>query len=95
MPKSSEKDIERYRRVDEVLHYLWDPIGVSHAPGASDEYYSYLPQVFALLQQGHNEKVIAEYLGQVTSLSMGMDKNDVHDLEIARILLDWKESIVG
>ncbi len=95
MPKSSEKDIERYRRVDEVLHYLWDPIGVSHAPGARDEYYSYLPQVFALLQQGHNEKVIAEYLGQVTSLSMGMDKNDVHDLEIARILLDWKESIVG
>lgn len=95
MPKSSEKDIELYRRVDEVLHYLWDPIGVSHSPGARDEYYSYLPQVFSLLQQGHNEKVIAEYLGKVTSHSMGMGKNEERDFEVARILLNWKDSIVN
>ena len=41
--------MELYRRVDEVLHYLWDPIGVAGAPEARDEYYSYLPHVFSLL----------------------------------------------
>ena len=36
---------ELYGRVGEVLHYLWDPIGVSGVPQARDEYDSYVPQV--------------------------------------------------
>lgn len=39
---------ELYQRVDEVLHYVWDPIGVSDAPEARDEYFSYLPIVFGM-----------------------------------------------
>jgi hypothetical protein len=38
------KDKELYRRIDEVVHYLWDPIGVSDVPEARDEYHSYLPE---------------------------------------------------
>ena len=37
----SSLDEELYRRVDEVLHYLWDPIGVAGIPEARDEYYGY------------------------------------------------------
>ena len=43
--KSSREEIELYKRVDEVLHYLWDPIGVAEEPWARDEYYSYLPKM--------------------------------------------------
>jgi hypothetical protein len=48
--KLPPQELELYKRCDEVLHYLWDPIGVAGAPGARDEYRSYLPNVFALVQ---------------------------------------------
>jgi hypothetical protein len=92
--KSSEKDNRLYQRVDEVLHYLWDPIGIARCPGARDEYYSYLPQVFSMLKQGCNEEKIADYLGKVTSLSMGMGTNKERDLQIGRILVDWRDAIL-
>lgn len=91
--KHSKKDDELYQRVDEVLHYLWDPIGVSDAPAARDEYYSYLPHVFSLLQQGADRVKIANHLGNLTSVSMAMGINKKRDLEIADILLVWKETI--
>jgi hypothetical protein len=49
--KLSPKDKERYKRTDEVLHYIWDPIGIAGAPEARYEYHSYLPHVFSLLKQ--------------------------------------------
>lgn len=58
----SPQDEELYRRVDEVLHYLWDPIGVAGTPEARDEYYGYLPHVFALLKTSTDGDDIAEYL---------------------------------
>jgi hypothetical protein len=81
---------ELYRRVDEVLHYVWDPIGVSYAPEARDEYHSYLPHVFNLLKQGANESKIADYLGEITSGRMGLGLNRARDLEIAGILMNWR-----
>ena len=47
--KLDPQQMELYRATDEVLHYIWDPIGVSDAPNARDEYSSYLPQVFKML----------------------------------------------
>jgi|GEM_PF-7106682 len=29
-------DAELHQRIDEILHYLWDPIGVAHVPDARD-----------------------------------------------------------
>ena len=48
----SRSDDELLMRVDEVLHYLWDPIGVSDFPEARDEYTSYAGVVFSLLKRG-------------------------------------------
>ncbi len=42
----SPKENELYRRTHEVLHYIWDPVGVSDEPRARDEYQGYLPQFF-------------------------------------------------
>jgi hypothetical protein len=87
----SNKDNELYQRVDEVLHYLWDPIGISDVPEARDEYHSYLPHVFSLLKAGVNENDIADYLGGITADRMGMGTNRKRDLEVAEILICWRE----
>jgi hypothetical protein len=39
---------ELRRRVDEVLYYIWDPIGVSDQPYARGEYEGYVPKVLQL-----------------------------------------------
>jgi len=91
--KMNPPDLELYRAVDEVLHYLWDPIGVSAAPQARDEYHAYLPHVFSLLRSGADSHAIATYLGEVTANRMGLSANPQHDLKIAEILIDWKGAL--
>ena len=86
-------DKELYQRVDEVLHYVWDPIGVSGAPSARDEYFSYFPHVFSLLKTNKNAEDIASYLFDVSTQKMGLNGNKTKDLEVAEILLDWKDTI--
>ena len=93
--KLSEPDLALYRAVDEVLHYVWDPIGVSFHPEARDEYRGYLPQVFGLLRQGADESKIAAYLTAVTTDRMGLSPRSDHDNEVARLLLSWKQRIAG
>ena len=91
--KLSPPDLELYRAVDEVLHYVWDPIGVLGVPQARDEYHGYLPHVFSLLHSGANEQAIAAYLGKVTTDNMGLSANAQHDLDVADILISWKDAI--
>jgi len=91
--KLSPLDLELYRAVDEVLHYIWDPIGVSGVPQARDEYHGYLPHVFGLLHSGANEQAIATYLGEVTTNSMRLSANAQHDLDVAEILISWKDAV--
>ena len=90
----NSKEKELYRRTDEILHYLWDPIGVSDVPQARDEYYSYLPGVFARLIGNSKDHEIAAYLTEVEESSMGMTPNKEKALVIARMLIEAKEWIV-
>jgi hypothetical protein len=64
-----------YRRVDEVLHYIWDPIGVSTTPEARNEYESYLPKVFAMLKTSENGEEIKTYLRHIATDLMGAGNN--------------------
>lgn len=89
----SPKDLELQRAVDEVLHYIWDPIGVSGVPQARDEYHGYQPRVFGLLCNGASEESIADYLSEVSTDRMGLSSNAQHDLKVASILIDWKDAI--
>jgi hypothetical protein len=89
----SQADQTLYQAVDEVLHYIWDPIGVSSEPLARDEYYEYLPRVFSLLKSDADKVRIAAYLGEITTGSMGLSANAEHDLTVAKILANWKEAV--
>jgi CubicO group peptidase (beta-lactamase class C family) len=90
--KLSPGDKALYRAVDEVLHYVWDPIGVASVPQARDEYHGYLPHVFGLLLNGVSEESIAAYLSEVTTNRMGLSANPQRDREVASVLVNWKSA---
>jgi hypothetical protein len=89
------EELELYKRCDEVLHYIWDPIGVAGAPGARDEYESYLPQVFKLLRGGAERDEIADYLVRVETESMGMATGRTRAQNAATVLVEWRDWIAG
>ncbi len=91
--KLSPHDMRLYRAVDEVLHYVWDPIGVSRFPEARDEYRPYLPQVFAMVHDQRGELSIAQFLGAISTKRMGLNGNPEADLAVARLLIAWGASI--
>jgi hypothetical protein len=87
---------ELYRRVDEVLHYLWDPIGVSGVPEARDEYDSYSPHVFSLLVRRANAQEIADFLDHTATQTMGLSDTEQGrecSKEVVGILENWREVI--
>lgn len=89
--KFNASQLALYRAVDEVLHYVWDPIGVSNFPQARDEYHSYLPLVFRLLQSDSEADEIAKYLSNIAVDRMGLSANVEHDLAVAQLLVEWRQ----
>ena len=82
-------------RVDEVLHYLWDPIGVSDAPEARDEYYGYSARAFEMLKNGAAALEIAQFLRKmrVERMEVGRGPDPMSENDIADLLIRWKEAI--
>lgn len=78
------------RRVGEILHYLWDPIGVAEVPQTRDEYDSYLPQITGMLMRGAGEEEIAKQLTVISTETMGLTdtrEGRKRDREIAELLI--------
>ena len=90
--KLSPNENELYKRCDEVLYYLWDPIGVCGCAAARDEYYDYLPELFALVRDRADEHAIADYLLQVER-GMGMGTRPERAQDVASLLIDFREWI--
>lgn len=91
--KLAPSEAELYRRVDEVLHYVWDPIGVSDAPAARDEYQNYLPRVFSMVNQGSDTRDIAEYLDSVVTGNMGLEADRGVSRRVAELLIEHRRWI--
>ena len=92
--KLPRRETELYKRCDEVLHYIWDPIGVAGAPGARDEYHSYLPKVFALVRDNANPKDIVAHLTTIEEKSMGLSAaNPMRAQAAVEALFAWREWI--
>ncbi|MGZ3735280.1 MAG: hypothetical protein ACXVC0_09980 [Bdellovibrionota bacterium] len=89
--KSSPTEIEIYRRVDEVLHYLWDPIGVSDSPEARDEYQGYLPKIYAMIMEKKPHEEILKYMKWAVGDHMGLPVNTEKNLEIIKILEKYRD----
>jgi hypothetical protein len=91
--KLGPKDEELYRRVDEVIHYIWDPIGVSREPQARGEYYSYLPSIFQLVKDEASADTITRHLIDILVNRMGLGGTIVDVMEVVSVLQDWKEGL--
>lgn len=94
--KLPPREMELYQRVDEVLHYIWDPIKVSGVPEARNEYGSYLPHVFTLLEGTIDGKDLLAYLLSVECDSMGFkttEQTSERASEVVDILINYREWI--
>ncbi|MEP4548151.1 MAG: hypothetical protein ABJ000_18360 [Saccharospirillum sp.] len=91
--KLPPEQLELYKRIDEILFYKWDPIGISDGGWARDEYQSYLPRVFRMALEYRSPDKIAKYMTIVATQSMGLSEAKGHDLTIAKLILEVKESI--
>ena len=91
--KLDPNQAELFTRIDEVLFYKWDPIGISDSDWARDEYQSYTPQVFSLVLKNEIPEPIANYLTLITTERMGLSEAKSHDKEIAQLLIEIKEGL--
>jgi hypothetical protein len=91
---ASNYEKELYQRVNEVLHYIWDPIGVRGEPNARDEYDSYVPQIYSLLQRDAAAEEIATHLDRIATEDMGLNSNKKHALLTAQTLRDWRAKLL-
>ena len=91
MERFAQNELEK--RVDEVLFYLWDPIGVSDEPYARAEYRSYVTSVLGHVENNKTANEMAGYLCTIESDSMGLTPNKENALKAAQILITHKEAI--
>lgn len=85
--------LELYKRIDEILFYKWDPIGVSDSDWARDEYQSYLPKIFAFALESNSPEPIAEFLGVVSNEIMGLSVAPEHNRKIAELIIEVKKGL--
>ena len=85
-------DAELYRRIEEVVHYIWDPIGISAHPQARDEYIGYMTGIFGRVKAGKEEDII-EFMRWAASENMGLYFDEDKAKEAAKVMLDWKKYI--
>jgi len=91
--KLDPQQMELYRATDEILHYVWDPIGISEEPNARDEYHNYLPQIFKMLIDQRTEEMIVEHLVKIEAEAMGLKPNKEKAMKVAKVLYEYKEKI--
>lgn len=84
---------ELNKRVDEVLFYIWDPIGVQPEPCARGEYWNYVGDVRKLVEENDDVAPISTYLVSVARNKMGLTPNRKHCDEVAQLLLEHKKAI--
>jgi len=86
------KDAELYRRVEEIVHYLWDPIGVGGIPQARDEYYGYMTAIYGRVQAGDLDELV-ECMKRFATENMGLLFEKERTVEAASAMLAWKEFV--
>ena len=66
-------------RIGKILREDWDPIGVSDAPEAEDEYDGYVGGIYRLLVSGVVPEAMAAHLVRIESEEMGLTPVDARD----------------
>lgn len=78
-------------RINEVLYYVWDPVGVNDLPSARDEYDSYAKRVLQAVLEGKSKDEISKILTKFTTGPMGLEPRKEHDDEVAEIVLEYAD----
>lgn len=76
--------------MSEIVHYMWDPIGVCDIPEAHDEYSGYVPAIFGYVKAGDRENLRA-YLRWAEGEHMGLAYNEQKAERVIESLMRWKE----
>lgn len=84
---------ELEKRTDEVLYYVWDPIGVSDAPSARGEYCSYVPGILQLVRANSSAEKISSHLSDVVRTQMGLIPNEERERRAADLILQHKDAL--
>ncbi|MCG7497493.1 hypothetical protein MHO82_11505 [Vibrio sp. Of7-15] len=85
------KPDELERRVDEVLFYIWDPIGINSYVSARGEYRSYVPQVLEALENGGLDKLINLLIS--LEKHMGLEPQECTIQKVSDLLFSHKDAI--
>lgn len=84
---TAAKDFLLYKKIDDILWYDWDPIGINDiAP--RDEYQSYVPEIFGLVKAKASKEEIANQLFKLETENMGMSGTLESCLTIADKILN-------
>ena len=84
-----KEDVGIYNRIDDVLWFDWDPIGVNDS-FPRDEYQSYTPAIFRLRIENANLKSIANQLYDFEINSMGISGGKERCERVAKKILEIK-----
>jgi hypothetical protein len=79
-----KEDVDAIRK---VLMSEWDPIGFGDLLPA-DEYDSYIPKIYELLQSGVNSNKLATHLEQIETNGIGLPARPDVNRRVAQSLLD-------
>ena len=90
MERISKNELEK--RVDEVLFYFWDPIGVNHHVHARAEYRSYVSSVLARMEKGSGGD-LASFLDSLVTSNMGFSPEKGLSMKAAKLLLEHKNCV--
>jgi hypothetical protein len=77
------------RQLRDLLMREWDPIGVSEAPEARDEYDGYLGSIAAGLHRGDSVDELAELLARFRTDRMGLRPDPDRDFSAAKAIHEW------
>ena len=88
---------QRSREIEDAIRQVlmrdWDPIGIADEPACADEYDSYIGGVYHLLASGADETRIASHLAAVQTEMMGLPKQAVFLIEVAKRLREIDVSL--
>ena len=87
---SDQFEPELLQRIDEVLYYLWDPLGVAREPRSRQEYSAFVSEVFAAILDDADEQRLMELLLLLETEFLGLGPRSSQARRIAEALVDWR-----
>jgi hypothetical protein len=87
-PRNRDRSRESQRQVRAIL-LEWDPIGVSGAPEAADEYDCMISPLLHQLFEGSSERSLAKWIDRERTSHFGLGRDLESDRALAAQLARW------